>query len=197
MQETSELSRSTNRNPWYNRSLTPAHNQPTVGFEVRCASVDFQAPRDKHLEVKARSHFTDRQSRLQVIANKCSSSATEDRWGYRRRKEHPENTDVCGASARKAVAGHFLRGVKGSASREEGGIPQASRSRLAGWRGRADLKVRLPRDESGERRRATRGRTSPTSAPWSMIARVFQSWRRFLVTAHVPQKMGSRFSGAS
>ena len=34
VQETSELSRSTNRNPWYNRSLTPAHYQTTVGFEA-------------------------------------------------------------------------------------------------------------------------------------------------------------------
>lgn len=34
VQERRELSRSTNRNPWYNRSLTPTHSQPTVGFEA-------------------------------------------------------------------------------------------------------------------------------------------------------------------
>ena len=44
---------------------------------------------------------------------------------------------------------------------------------------------------------AAAGQSNPTSAPCSMISRVFQGLWHFLVTARLPQKVGSRFSAVS
>jgi len=76
--ERSTLSRSTNRNRWYNRSLTPTHHQPTVGFEA-LRECRFSSAARHCGTPRMRNRSVSTSITLSAVKLRPSSSATHSR----------------------------------------------------------------------------------------------------------------------